>query len=137
MNDDSGNVCVEMDWDQVWKQVACNGNQRNYFVCQTKKLFAPSQSDSDSESKSGKGGKTAAIVIGVLLGIGALVAIGIFVVRRSNLSVPSMPSFENPLSRSQRGTGIKPQEFHNNDNPSASDLTHTGNENPFTKSTFE
>ena len=101
--------CVESQIaDAKWTLTPCGGDERNYFVCEVPKIYG------SSSSSGGNGGRTAGIVIGVLIGIAALVALGIFITRRMNLKVPEMPSFDNPLSRNQRnGTGIKPQNFEN------------------------
>lgn len=121
LNDDRGHVCVEMTYDSTWRMAACSGNKRDYFVCQVKKLFAPTSSDSKHS------GRTAGIVLGVLFGVAALVGFAVYIVKRTG-GVPQMTSFDNPLSRGQRGTGIKPQTLNNT---ASNDLTNSGNDSPF------
>lgn len=120
LNDDSGLLCAKLMYDNSWQWGSCVSQERHYFVCQTPKLYA-------SSSDSGSSGKTAGIVIGVLLAIAAVAGV-LYYMRRSNMKMPAMPSFDNPLSRGQRTTGIKPQKFDNN---SPNDLTNGTHENPF------
>ena len=121
LNDDSGLLCAELKYDSTWQWASCLSQQRLYFVCQTPKLYANS-----SPSKS-NAGKTAGTVIGVLLAI-AVVAAVIYYVRRNNVKLPAMPSFENPIGRGQRTNGIKHEKFDNN---SSNNLTNGTHDNPF------
>ncbi len=129
IGDDSGERCVAAkSLDLKWRSTGCTGYaQRNYFVCQTKKV-----SRTSSASLAGlSGGAKAGIVIGVLIGITILVGVGIFVAKRFNLRVPTPHSFDNSLYSSRRGhsSGPKGSAFNNVFN----DLTKTENDNHFQK----
>jgi hypothetical protein len=126
-NDDSGEKCVSArNFDLKWRSTGCTGYaQRNFFVCQTKKV-------SSSASLAGlSGGAKAGIVIGVLIGITIIVGVGIFVAKRFNLSVATPHSFDNSLQSSRRdqSSGPKGSDFNNVSN----DLTKTENDNHFQK----
>jgi hypothetical protein len=129
ISDDSGEKCVAVkSLDLKWRSTGCTGYaQKNFFVCQTKKL-----SQTSSASLAGlSGGAKAGIVIGVLIGITIIVGVGIFVAKRFNLSVATPHNFDNSLYSSRRGQSseLKGLAFNNVSN----NLTKTENDNHFQK----
>jgi hypothetical protein len=128
-SDDSGEKYIAAkNFDLKWRTTECTGYaQRNFFVCQTKKV-----SRASSESLAGHSvGAKAGIVIGVLIGITIILGVGIFVAKRFNLRVPTPHTFDNSLYSSRRGhsSGPKGSAFNNVLN----DLTKTENDNHFQK----
>jgi hypothetical protein len=88
-NDDSGEKCVAVkNLDLRWKTTICTGyTQRNFFICQTKKLLNTSSTLvsmpfvsptniskvlSKSSSEGPSGGKQAGILIGIIVMIAFL-----------------------------------------------------------------
>jgi hypothetical protein len=129
-NDDSGEKCVSVkNYDLKWRTTRCTGyTQRNYFVCQTKKV-----SRTSSASLAGlSGGAKAGIVIGVLIGVTIIVGVGIFVAKRFNLSAATAHNFDNSLYSSRRGQSLGPKGSAFN---VSNDLTKTENDSPFEKHT--
>jgi hypothetical protein len=129
ISDDSGEKCVAAkNYDLKWRTTGCTGYaQRNFFVCQTKKVLRTSSASLAELS----GGAKAGIVIGVLIGITIIVGVGIFVAKRFNLSVSTPHNFDNSLYSSSRGQSseLKGLALNNVSN----DLTKTENNNHFQK----
>jgi hypothetical protein len=124
VNDDSGEKCVSIkNFDLKWRTTRCTGyTQRNFFVCQTKKV-----SQRSSASLAGiSGGAKAGIVIGVLIGVTIIVGVGIFVAKRLNLSFATPHKSDDLLYYSRRRQSSEPKgsAFDNVSN----DLTKTQND---------
>ncbi len=106
-DDDSGEKCVSIkNFDLKWRTTRCTGfSQRNFFVCQTRKVSRTSSAYLAGIS----GGAKAGIVIVVLIGVTIIVGVGIFVFKRLNLGFNTPHKFDNLIYSSRRRQSSEPK----------------------------